>query len=210
MGLWMVRAFPGNIDRMVNFLEMDIIAVHWGIGDLSGCHSKEDVSKVVAQAELEPRDASLKTGLLNRFVNKMQIGDYCIVPYGDHFYVGIIKSEYYYDPQSLKYEHQREVEWLNLEMPSLKAYGRREDLPEAIQASLKTQLGLADFSQHEQIFTEYLSQQEKGAEVTTEKPKETSEFDSLLKNALKILQEEMQSDDPNRRLRAAVAIVGLK
>ncbi len=205
--LWMIRSFPGNTDRIVEFLELNIIAVHWGIGDLTGCNSKDDIAKVVSQENLQQRDASLKTGLLNRFVNYMEVGDFCIVPHGDVFYVGIIRSEYYFDPNSPKYEHQREVEWLCGDKP----FGRREDLPAKLQASLKTQLGLADLTQHELIFNQYMNKKQGivNADDSEEKDSLVFELDSLVKDAMGIIKEEMKSDDPNRRLQAAIAVMKL-
>ncbi|MGE7839084.1 hypothetical protein [Viridibacillus arvi] len=205
--LWMVRAFPDQTDRMTEFLKDNIIAVHWGIGDLTGCTTKKDVEKVVAKANLMPRDASLKIGLLDRFANLMKIGHYCIIPYHDVFYTGIIKSDYYFDPNSNKFEHQRKVEWL-FDGDSFS----RDELPESIQASLKTQLGLADFSHHESIFVKYLNRKQGIADLQDESSEITPieiELNSLLIDAMKIIKDEINSDDPDRRLKAAIAVMEL-
>jgi len=205
--LWMVRAFPDKIDRMTEFLEDNTIAVHWGIGDLTGCTTKKDVEKVLAKANLLPRNASLKTGLLNRFVNQMKIGHYCIVPYHDVFYTGIIKSDYYFDSNSKKFEHQRKVEWLFEGEPF-----SRGELPEPIQASLKTQLGLADFTQHESIFVKHLNQKQGIDDLEDESSEITPieiELNSLLIDAMKIIKDGINSDDPDRRLKAAIAVMEL-
>ncbi|MEB8573088.1 hypothetical protein [Bacillus cereus] len=204
--LWMVRAFPGQVDRMVKFLESNIIAVHWGIGDLTGCTTKQDVAKVVSQANLQARDASLKTGLLHRFVNQMKINDYCIVPYENVFYIGIIKSDYYFDVNSQKCEHQRKVEWL------FDGEGfSRDELPTSIQASLRSQLGLADLSQHINVFNKYLNKKQG---INTSEELDDSlviedELDGLLLDAMKIIKDEINSDDPDRRLKAAIAVLEL-
>jgi len=204
--LWMVRAFPGNEDRKDTFLQKNIIAVHWGIGDLTGCNTKEDIARVVDQANLKPRDASLKIGLLNRFVNQMKIGDYCIVPYEDGFYSAVINSDYYFDPNSKKFEHQRKVEWL---------FGgesfNREELPKQLQLSIKSQLGLANISKNEADFVKYVNEKQ-GIDVEGEGLENGSvvaELDLMVVDALNILKEEMNSDDPHRRLQAATAIMEL-
>jgi predicted Mrr-cat superfamily restriction endonuclease len=213
--LWMVRAFPDQTDRMTEFLGNNIIAVHWGISDLTGCATKKDVAEVVAQADLQPRDASLKTGLLHRFVNQMKIGDYCIIPYNDVFYTAKITSDYFYDSNSKKYEHQRQVEWLFDGEP----FGR-EILPKQIQTSLKSQLGLADLSQHEPIFkrciNKWNSMDELGVLDLFDKSEESDEtnlvgeqLSSLLNDAMKIIKDEINSDDPDRRLKAAIAVLEL-
>lgn len=204
MALWMVRANPGQIDRMADFLNKGIIAVHWGIGDLTGCTLKSEVAAVVAKANLEERDANLKTGLLYRFAIQMKPGDYCIVPYRDVFYAARITSDYYFDPSSVKYEHQRKVEWLFDKEP----FGR-DELSEKLQASLKSRLALADLSQHELVFVNYL-EKKSGIAVHEETEEDISHeiLSSLLPEALEILESELNSDDPNRRLKAAIAVVG--
>ena len=154
-----------------------------------------------------PRDASLKTGLLHRFVNQMKPGHHLIVPYHDVFYTGIIKSDYYFDPNSQKFEHQRKVEWLFDGEPF-----SREELPEPIQASLKSQLGLADLTQHESIFVKYLNRKQGIDDLEDESNKITpieTELNSLLLDAMKIIKDEINSDDPNRRLKAAIAVMEL-
>lgn len=206
--LWMVRAFPGETDRMDEFLEGNIIAVHWGIGDLTGCTTKKAVKAVVDQAKLEPRDASLKTGLLDRFVNKMTIGDYFIIPYKDVFYTGIIKSDYYFDSNFQGFEHQRKVEWLFDGEPF-----DRGELPDELQQSIKTRLGLADMSQHQSLFIRYLNKKN-GIDTPLEDDSNqfTSveiELNTLLHDAMKIIKDEINSDDPDRRLKAAIAIMEL-
>jgi predicted Mrr-cat superfamily restriction endonuclease len=205
--LWMVRAFPDQTDRMTEFLEGNIIAVYWGIGNLTECTSKQDVAKVVAQANLQPRDASLKIGLLHRFVNLMKVGDYCIIPYHDVFYTCIIRSDYYFDPNSQKFEHQRKVEWLFDGEPF-----SRDELPEPIQASIKTQLGLADINQHTSLFVKYLNQKQGIDDLEYESSEITPieiELNSLLIDAMKIIKDEINSDDPDRRLKAAIAVMEL-
>ena len=201
----MTRAFPGQIDHMVDFLEKDIIAVHWGISDLTGCKTKDEVARVVENANLEARDASLKVGLLFRFTNTMKVGDYCIVPYDDVFYIAKIKSAYYFDSNSVTFEHQRKVEWLFEGEP----FGR-EELPYQIQISLRSRLGLTDMSKHESLFEKYLSQKQNGEDFDdSDKELITDEMDTLRIAAMKIIKNEIVSDDPDRRLQAAIAVMEL-
>ena len=205
--LWMVRADQTN--RMTKFLDDNIIAVHWGIGDLTGCSTKKDVENVVAQANLKPRDASLKVGLLNCFVNQMKIDDHCIVPYNDVFYIAIIKSDYYFDPNSQKFEHQRRVEWLFNGEPF-----SRYELPATMYTTTNSRLGLLDMTKHKSIFIEYLNH-EHGIEINKLSDESNSlsslesELNSMVIDAVKIIKDEINSDDPNRRLKAAIAVIEL-
>lgn len=47
MAVWMVRPFPEQVDRKDVFLQKNIIAVSWGIDDLTNCNDKEMISQVV-------------------------------------------------------------------------------------------------------------------------------------------------------------------
>ncbi|MGG4549679.1 hypothetical protein ABER02_18190 [Rossellomorea marisflavi] len=201
----MVRAFPNQVNRLKEFLDEGIIAVYWEIGDLTGCNTKSKINGVVKKTILEFRDASLKTGLLNSFVNRMSIGDYCIVPHRKSFYVAQITSDYFYNGESSKYEHQRKVKWLFNKEPI-----EREDLPEKLQNSTKTLLGLADLSKHYDIFVQYLDNKNNRAKATPIKEDNSSnEISLLVTKAISILQNEINSDDPDRRLKAAIAVMDL-
>ncbi|MFJ7408229.1 MULTISPECIES: hypothetical protein [unclassified Lysinibacillus] len=202
MGLWMVRSNPGSQERITDFLMGGIIAVHWGIGDLTGCKTKEDVAKVVAQKKLEARDASLKTGLLYKFVNEMKIGDLCLVPNGDEVYVGEIVSNYHFDSGSKGFEHQRKVRWHGGELIW------REDLPGELQKSLRSRLALADITKHEELFNKYLNS-EPIIEVESDDLYPDLELIALWDEAIQIIKNEINSDDPDRRLKAAIAVIGL-
>ncbi len=100
--------------------------------------------------------------------------------------------------------HQRKVEWLFDGEP----FGR-DELPKQLQTSLKSQLGLADITQHEPTFFKYLNKKQ-GSDIDDEANENNSlvsNLDSLVEDAINVLKEEIHSDDPNRRLQAAIAIM---
>ena len=70
----MTIVFPGQIDRMDDFLKKEIIAVHWGIGDLTGCTTKEQVAKVVAKANLQPTECQFENGIVISFYKQNGYG----------------------------------------------------------------------------------------------------------------------------------------
>lgn len=206
MSVWMVRPFPEQVDRKDVFLQKDIIAVSWGIDDLTHCDDKDMISQVVERKNLEPRDASLKVGLLDKFKNQMKIGDYVLLPYGDFFYVGVIKSDYYYNEHDKTYAHQRKVEWLFDAIPI-----ERITLPEPIQKSIKSRLSLADLSQHDSKFKEFVGQMILGEDVINDsEPDITESINDLSLISLEVIRNELKSDDPNRRLQAAICVMNLK
>ncbi|KML32363.1 hypothetical protein [Rossellomorea marisflavi] len=203
--LWMVRAFPNKVNRMEEFLSEGIIAVYWGVGDLTDCNTKSEVASVVRKTSVDSRNTSLQIGLLNSFVNRMSIGDYCIVPHKKRFFVAKITSDYFYNQNSSQYEHQRKAEWL-FNGKSLE----REDLPEKLQNSTRTMLGLANLSKHYETFIQYLDRKNNTTEDSSNEEDTTSdELSSLVTRAISILKDEIASDDPDRRLKAAIAVMDL-
>ncbi|MEH7459329.1 restriction endonuclease [Bacillus sp. JJ1127] len=123
---WVVRPFPHGVNRMKEFLTKHkhqdtgngIIAIGWpGIGDLSEVSKRKEVKKVVeGKYTYSPKALGQKAGVIYRFLQEIEIGDYVLVPDGRFTYIGRIASSYKYDESvdngEEGYPHQRWVEWL--------------------------------------------------------------------------------------------------
>lgn len=158
--LWMIRPYPEGIDRVQAFIHNGMIAVSWGVPDITGCYTKEEIAKIVATVEDEPSAANLKTDLLNRFSNQLTIGDYVIVPNADVVYTAMVTSDYYYAANTPEYGHQHKVEWLFGGKPI-----SHKDLPEEIQKALnKTRIAFSDIAEFEYTFKEYLNDKKSNEE----------------------------------------------
>ena len=120
--MWMVRAGE-NAFLIDDFKEMDIVAVGWEIGDLSG-KTKEEIKQLMAETypNVSKTSLSLKTAQIIKFVHDFEIGDYVISynPDSGKYLVGRIISDYYYSDKLAKkynqinesYNQFRDVEWI--------------------------------------------------------------------------------------------------
>ena len=100
------------------FLHNDTIAIGWrDMGDLRQIEStreafKENYIKVYPDAK--KGSIATSAGMLYRFVYEIQIGDYIIYPskVNRQINIGVVDSEYFYNPDAVEYVQQRKVKWL--------------------------------------------------------------------------------------------------
>ena len=99
----------------------------------------------------------MKLGVINQFVNNIQVGDLCIMPYGNKIYIAKVTSPYYYDSTKVAegYPHQRKVEFINKNNPI-----SRSSLPKAVQKSLGAQNYVAHLKHGIDEFRAFLSETE--------------------------------------------------
>ena len=120
--MWMVRA--GENGFLINdFKDFNIVAIGWGLGDLSG-KTHDEIKQLMENENPESSKASigLNAGQVSRFVCDFEIGDWVISynPQTRNYLVGKISSEYYYskklaeryNTENVFYNHTRDVEWI--------------------------------------------------------------------------------------------------
>jgi 5-methylcytosine-specific restriction protein B len=105
---------------------------------------KAEIAKLVREGYPDATAVSrgLSTGVLNRFLNEISIGDLVVTVRGSKVYVGEVMGE----PTFLKEElvtRQRPVEWKNVDAPFL-----RSDLSSEAADGLRGQLTISDLSAH--------------------------------------------------------------
>lgn len=203
--LWLVRANPEGTNRLQEFLQHSILAIGWPkIPDMTN-QTKGDIRiSLIQGTAYTGKDANLKVGLINHFVNNMEQGDWCLVPDSENIeniYLAEIAGDYYFKQENKKdgYPHQRKIKWLNNRKPL-----NRYELPEDIQTSLRTQLTVADLSSHLKLLTEYIEGNHLIYGYDLEE-----ELRSLVPKSLQNLKKEIESDDPSRRLQASIAVLSL-
>ena len=205
---WLIRPRPIKKNRINEFLQDNIIAIGWPLlPDLSS-KSKEDIKALLLQIypdEYRPNSTSLGnvTTIVDTFAHKMKIGDGILAPDEEEVHVGKIIGEYYYDSSKANlndgYPHQRKVEWVKKIS--------RENLPEDLRKSLRAQLTIVNLKER----LDYLdARPDLVPETTMPQEKPGLQMDNLMADAIRILQNELSSDDADRRLKAAVQIVQLK
>ena len=100
------------------FLKENIIAIGWkDMGDLSQIGTtRDDYKEKYIKTYPDAKKGSIPTsvGMLFRFCHEMQIGDYIVFPSKTDrkINIGIVESDYYFDPLAHEYSNQRHVKWL--------------------------------------------------------------------------------------------------
>lgn len=145
---WLLRPNPHGKNRMDEFKNEKIIAVGWPcIGNLHD-KKKDDIKKIIDNNDKYNYSKVVLgnvASILDNFVNRMEIGDLILTPYGDNIYFGRITSDYNFDEEKDNdeegYPHQRHVEWSVYET-------LRENLSMKLRLSLKNQRTISDLSKH--------------------------------------------------------------
>lgn len=145
---WLVRPFPdGETKRLDEFKAKDFVAIGWpNIGDLSG-KSREDLKEILSGEPYNLSGVALGNAYatIDILVNRMEIGDYLLIPDNDEIYFAVVDSEYVFDPsvdnETDGYPHQRKVK-------SFTSSRLRTELSKALRSSLKVHRTTADLTKH--------------------------------------------------------------
>ena len=198
--LWLVRTNPENTNRIKEFLENDIIAIGW-----SNLLDLTSMPKSTILSELSRNNYScsnVKIGVINHFVNNIQVDDLCIIPYGDKIYLAKVTSPYYYDATKVVdgYPHQRKVEFINKDKPISRA-----SLPDAVRKSLGAQNYVAHLKHRIDEFKAFLS----GIAPASDNINLQEKLMKLLPKAIENIKNAMESDDVQRKFNASVEVLRL-
>jgi restriction system protein len=146
--LWVIRPEPNFINRMSDFLENSMVAIGWpGVGDLGvGLTRQELADRLCATYEHylneQKTDLPVASGILDRFVNRVKIGDYFLVPDGEKVYVCEVTGDYSFHSElntnspEAGYPHWRTVKYLNEGKP----YGEIKALPLGVRRAIDCKL----------------------------------------------------------------------
>ena len=114
--MWMVRAGKGAI-LIDEFERLNIVAIGWGLGDLTN-KTSDEIKELVFKHF--PNNSNRRNGKIAaneiKFRHEIKVGDY-VLSYNQwkHYYLfGWVTSDYYYDPSVIAddYSDVRDVEWL--------------------------------------------------------------------------------------------------
>ncbi len=145
---WLLRPFPhGDTKRLDAFQANNFVAIGWpNIGDLSG-KSREDIKELLSGEPYHYSGVVLGNAYatIDILVNRMQKGDYLLIPDGDEIYFAVVDSAYVFDQtvdnETEGYPHQRKVK-------SFTASHLRTELSKQLRSSLKVHRTTADLSKH--------------------------------------------------------------
>ena len=111
--IWGIHTKDDNL-----FLKDDIIAIGWHeIGDLKKIDANRDAFKEKYREtypDAKKGSVANGAGMLYRFCNEVQIGDYIVFPskINREVNIGIVEGDYVYDPGQVEYVQTRKVKWL--------------------------------------------------------------------------------------------------
>ena len=146
MNAWKIRSGGKGQDVSDAFWDKKVAAIGWGLGDLSGVSTQEEIRDKLRDKYPEWSDGRLRNvaGNLHRFVNGIQVGDLILTPPTENrdFMIGQCQSRYQYLPGLLPegYEDVREVNWLR-RIP-------RSALSDGLRASCNGEITVSRLSKH--------------------------------------------------------------
>lgn len=204
MNLFQIKTKPhnNNVDRLKQFLDEDFVCIGWpGIGDLNGVSKDEIRNRIAEEYGYSGHKLGNNLGHVNAFVNTMKSGDYVFISDNEYAYIGIVGDYFYeqnYDNDIEGICHRRSVRWLEKVKIS--------ELNIDLQNLLKNRNTVSQYPStfDEKDLNNILNKKQPLKAENLEK------VDSLLTEALMILEDELKSEDPDRRLKAAIELLRLK
>lgn len=100
------------------FLNSNVIALGWPkMGNLSKIKADRKAYKDAVEEvypNMKKRAIPTSAGMLYRFANEVEIGDYIVYPskIDRMINIGVVESEYKYVPTAIEYVQQRKIKWL--------------------------------------------------------------------------------------------------
>lgn len=133
---WAIRPYPHGIYRVQEFMAHQMAALGWPLaGDLAGC-DRERITGKLAPYNESPRQLGQATGIVDRFVNQIEIGDAIAVPDGAEVYFGVVTGGYSFR-ESLAGDEEGYPHWIAVEYKFGGHPVLREELPALLFDSLK-------------------------------------------------------------------------
>lgn len=204
MNLFQMKLGFYGVGRMKEFLKDNFVSMGWpGLGNLEDI-SKDELEQRLAEARLynyEGQEWSERLTEVSSFVHEMQDGDYILIADEDWVHLGDLGDYYYIDQFDSTEDgtcHRRGVTWLK-SLP-------REELHTELQRFLDEQEMITKFKR-----AVTLQEVERWMSNSIEAIEEPCHLklveEKTIEEALNILKIAMQSEEVERRERAAIAIL---
>jgi len=201
MNLFVMGANPAFEGRLKEFLEDNYVSIGYpGIGDLEGADRDEIADRLARRGGYSGSELAVGAREVHLFANEMRDGDYLLFADGDTAVLGDV-GDYFYVESSDNPEdgacHRRGVTWLQ-------RIGRSE-LNEFVQNLLDAPgwIKLFPYPLPMAQLDRWISPH-RGETASTDRPPVDKE---TIEEALAVLKQALRSDDPDRRERAAAAIL---
>ncbi|MNC31367.1 hypothetical protein D3C75_796860 [compost metagenome] len=203
LSAWLLRPIPHFNNQMKYFLEHNIVAVGYPVGEELSKYNYDQLRDILAANLMEGG-----VGNVFRLVHQMNPGDLVVVPDENSrdVYFARITGEYKYVPEldvpniqeAKGFPHQRDVEWFFDKKPLL-----RSDLPEALLKSLRFPGAVAELTKHLPLIAEIIGDTDLiEAELVV-----NTEFKDLYVKALNVLEDALNSEDMSISLQAVELVL---
>ncbi|NIK78282.1 putative Mrr-cat superfamily restriction endonuclease [Paenibacillus castaneae] len=204
MNIFQLKPSPHGSHLMKEFLKDNFVCMGWpGIGDLDNV-SKDELKKRLAHVyDSEGQELAGQLDEASTFLHEMQDGDYVLVADEEWVHIGDM-GDYFYIEHSDTAEdgtcHRRGVTWMKSVL--------LEELNEELQGFLSDR-SRGNITKYERSFENHAfeSWMSKAAEPVLPTGKPTLVDEQTISQAIEVLRIAMQSDDADRRERAAMAIL---
>jgi 5-methylcytosine-specific restriction protein B len=143
---WLVRgANVSGTNVLARWFKEGFCSIEWAeLPEIVPKTPRSEIARLVKQYLPDATAVSqgLSVGVLNRFLNEMEVGDLVVTVDGPRVYCGQIVGDPTYVDEKLV-TRQRAVSWKNVDSPFL-----RSDLPSDAADGLRGQMALSDLSTH--------------------------------------------------------------
>lgn len=197
-----MKTKPHGKERMHEFINEKFVCIGWpGIGNLGQADKDEIRERLQKHYNISGHKLGNALGQVNTFVNTMKKDDIVFITERDWAYVGIV-GEYEYeekfDNEGDAMCHRRSVKWTNK--------FRKSDLSSGMQRLVSSRNVICQYPETIEAseLNKYIKKQ---SPISNEN---ATKLEDLFKDALEVLEEELKSLDPDRRLKAAIELVRLK
>ena len=231
INLFQMKTKPGNKEKATEFLSEGYVKIGWSkVPDMRGLTKEEIRCELANKYGYEGRSLSTNLGTLNTFTKVMKNEDVVLITHDDFVHIGIVGEYLPKEIEDGKWDHRRSCDW--------KAMVKRSDLKEEVKSLLRNMTTVTKFpypfitsgipeilgieesnEQIEIIKTPQITGTQQDPSIFEETNKYSSQdmkdtqlltrLESLGTTALNILEEEMKSDDSERRRKAAVDLLNI-
>lgn len=225
INLFQFKTKPEGTERASEFLNEGYICIGWSkVSDMTTM-SKEDIREALAsEYNYAGRSLSTNLGTVNTFRNVMREGDVVLITQDGFVHIGII-GDYEYHADKIKDGtcHRRSCEW--------KKMINKEELKEEVKSLLRNMTTVTKYPhpfitsgigeilgfvtannapiKHTDPHIIWVDEDKEKVPTEKEHEKLLSRLETLGTTALEILEEEMQSEDHERRRKAAVDLLSI-
>jgi predicted Mrr-cat superfamily restriction endonuclease len=202
MNVFQMKTKPHDIEHIREFIDENFVCIGWpGIENLQQVNKDEIRDRLKKVYNVTGHRLGNMLGQVNCFVNTMRKGDIVLITERDWANIGVL-GDYDYNPEYDNGQdgmcHRRNVEWITRIMI--------KDLDSSIRRLLSNRNIISQYPDTIEAsgLKKYISSQSPVSKINS------SKLEDLLLNALEVLEEELKSSNPDRRLKAATELLRLK